>query len=214
MLNPFPTRTTDTGNLINRIRQSLHLSDDQVIIQPSDYQKMRKPDKDKFIRLYAKGEFIEKYNPYIRHIVRRTRSFLEETINPETQKPYLDKIEVILYGEDDDSALTLEGYQKQAYQQAKDFCHLLSQRTKAGGFMSTLMLKRIGSTIIAGQLTAMKMLAWTQTGKNVLSAEYDVVFDGLYGLWNAIYYGVKELQEFYVERFHGIIEILKTGSYF
>ena len=88
MLNPFPTRTTDTGNLINRIRQSLHLSDDQVIIQPSDYQKMRKPDKDKFIRLYAKGEFIEKYNPYIRHIVRRTRSFLEETINPETQKPY------------------------------------------------------------------------------------------------------------------------------
>lgn len=140
MLNPFPTRTTDTGNLINRIRQSLHLSDDQVIIQPSDYQKMRKPDKDKFIRLYAKGEFIEKYNPYIRHIVRRTRSFLEETINPETQKPYLDKIEVILYGEDDDSALTLEGYQKQAYQQAKDFCHLLSQRTKAGGFMSTLML--------------------------------------------------------------------------
>lgn len=177
MLNPFPTRTTDTGNLINRIRQSLHLSDDQVIIQPSDYQKMRKPDKDKFIRLYAKGEFIEKYNPYIRHIVRRTRSFLEETINPETQKPYLDKIEVILYGEDDDSALTLEGYQKQAYQQAKDFCHLLSQRTKAGGFMSTLMLKRIGSTIIAGQLTAMKMLAWTQTGKNVLSAEYDVVFE-------------------------------------
>lgn len=29
-------------------------------------------------------------------------------------------------------------------------------------------------------------------------------FDGLYGLWNAIYYGVKELQEFYIERFKGV----------
>lgn len=34
--------------------------------------------------------------------------------------------------------------------------------------------------------------------------EYDVFFDGLYGLWNAIYYGIKELQEFYLERFQGV----------
>ena len=34
--------------------------------------------------------------------------------------------------------------------------------------------------------------------------EYDVYFDGLYGLWNAIYYSVKELQEFYKERFKGV----------
>ena len=34
--------------------------------------------------------------------------------------------------------------------------------------------------------------------------EYDIIFDGLYGLWNAIYYGVTELQEFYIERFQGV----------
>lgn len=34
--------------------------------------------------------------------------------------------------------------------------------------------------------------------------EYDAQFDGLYGLWNAIYYGVKELQEYYLERFSGV----------
>ncbi len=34
--------------------------------------------------------------------------------------------------------------------------------------------------------------------------EYDVIFDGLYGLWNAIYYGVEDLQEFYLERFQGV----------
>lgn len=38
----------------------------------------------------------------------------------------------------------------------------------------------------------------------VCFCEYDVVFDGLYGLWNAIYYGDKELQEFYIERFRGV----------
>lgn len=34
--------------------------------------------------------------------------------------------------------------------------------------------------------------------------EYDVFWDGLYGIWNAIYYGVEELQEFYIERFQGV----------
>ncbi|MBR3173829.1 MAG: DUF4417 domain-containing protein [Eubacterium sp.] len=34
--------------------------------------------------------------------------------------------------------------------------------------------------------------------------EYDEIFDGLYGLWNAIAYGIKELQEFYLERFKGV----------
>ncbi len=34
--------------------------------------------------------------------------------------------------------------------------------------------------------------------------EYDVIFDGLYGLWNAIYYDVKELQDFYINRFKGV----------
>lgn len=34
--------------------------------------------------------------------------------------------------------------------------------------------------------------------------EYDIFFDGMYGLWNGIYYGNKELQEFYIERFQGV----------
>ncbi len=34
--------------------------------------------------------------------------------------------------------------------------------------------------------------------------EYDAVFDGLYGLWNGIRYGILEIQEFYKERFRGV----------
>lgn len=44
-----------------------------------------------------------------------------------------------------------------------------------------------------------------QTPNTAVSfCEYDLHFDGLYGLWNAIYYGVAELQEFYLERFKGV----------
>lgn len=41
-------------------------------------------------------------------------------------------------------------------------------------------------------------------GTCVTFFEFDEVFDGFYGLWNAIYYGVKELQEFYIERFKDV----------
>ena len=34
--------------------------------------------------------------------------------------------------------------------------------------------------------------------------EYDIFFDGLYGLWNGIYYGVKDIQDFYKERFKDV----------
>ena len=34
--------------------------------------------------------------------------------------------------------------------------------------------------------------------------EYDVFFDGLYGLWNGIYYSIAEIQDFYKERFRGV----------
>lgn len=45
---------------------------------------------------------------------------------------------------------------------------------------------------------------WQTQNACICFFEYDVVFDGLYGLWNAIYYNVKELQEFYIERFQGV----------
>lgn len=34
--------------------------------------------------------------------------------------------------------------------------------------------------------------------------EYDQFFDGLYGLWNGIYYGIKEIEDFYIERFRNV----------
>jgi superfamily II DNA or RNA helicase len=176
MRNPFPERTAG-AHKINSLRDSLDIPDDQFVLSPEIYTSGRMSIRNKIKTLYITDKYVLNFNPYIRHIVRRTRDFLENTINPSTGEPYLKKIDVLLLGEHDDDSLPLEGYQKQAYQKAQEFCSLLSKRVKAGGFMSTLMLKRIGSTILAGENTAKKMLAWTEEGRQILEDEFDVTFE-------------------------------------
>ena len=43
--------------------------------------------------------------------------------------------------------------------------------------MKTLMLKRIGSSILSGEHTAKKMLAWTEEGRQILEDEFDEDFE-------------------------------------
>lgn len=175
--NPLPTKTPSAQDRVNRIRDRLDIPDRTYVLPADYYASLSGSKKDSIRTLYTTDEFVANYNPYIRHIVRRTRDFLENTINPASGETYLKKILVELYGEGDDGAIPLEGYLRQAYSKAQEFCTLLSARVKAGGFMSTLILKRIGSTIIAGDNTAKKMLAWTEAGKEILQDEFDVIFE-------------------------------------
>jgi superfamily II DNA/RNA helicase len=46
-----------------------------------------------------------------------------------------------------------------AYEKAEEFCKLLQERTKAGGFMKTLMLQRLCSSFASGLKTARKLMA-------------------------------------------------------
>lgn len=84
---------------------------------------------------------------------------MENTISPETGEPYLKAIKVKLFGETDEEALILPPYLQEAYNHAEEFCDLLQKRVRGGGFMKTLLLRRIGSTMIAGKKTAERMLA-------------------------------------------------------
>jgi superfamily II DNA or RNA helicase len=173
--NPFPQRT-ENNRRIGIIRDQLDLADDAFVLDQSLYGSLRRPQKQKIKELYYDDRFVINHNPYIRCIVRRTRDFLENTINKETGEPFLKKIDVALLGEKPGEALELKGYLLEAYQIAEEFCSLLSARVKGGGFMSTLMLRRIGSTMLAGEGTAKKMLAWTREGKERLKDLYDDVF--------------------------------------
>lgn len=76
------------------------------------------------------------------------------------KKGQLPKIEVILHGEDDKEAIPLYDYLCDAYGLAEKFCELLGGRMQSGGFIKTMLLRRMGSTMFAGKKTAEKMLAW------------------------------------------------------
>ena len=152
--NPFPPASE--GSPFNTMRLKASMKDDDFFydsligdLEPSDQKRLTDLLKD---------GFFQQHNPYIRHVVRRERSYLENTIDQETNEPYLKKIEVVLFGEEDDEALRLSGYMKQAYEYAEQFCEALGSRSHSAGFLKSLLLKRVGSSMVAGKSTGLKML--------------------------------------------------------
>lgn len=172
--NPFPPSHEDEMTF-GMIRRRLGIKDDQFVIN-ANILDLSKPDQAKIGRILD-NNFYQRYNPYIRHVVRRERGYLENTINPETGEPYLQKIEVELHGETEEDALVLSSYLKQAYMFAEEFCNLLGKRNKSSGFLKTLLLKRIGSSVVAGLNTGRKMLNEWNTSFAEWADEEDDVYD-------------------------------------
>ncbi|MFZ3137061.1 MAG: phospholipase D-like domain-containing anti-phage protein [Thermodesulfovibrionales bacterium] len=152
--NPLPPAEEDRDFLL--LRRSLKLADEVVVLPGGIWETLSGPDRNRIKRIA--DHFAQLHNPFIRHIVRRTREHLERTLDPETSEPFLKPIKVQLYGESEDEGIILPPYLKEAYSLAEEFCKLLSSRVKGGGFLKTLLLRRVGSSIVAGKLTAEKML--------------------------------------------------------
>ena len=170
MRNPMPApeihgteaEWTNGAQDIDRFRKHLRMRPDAFVLSQAEYDRYPQPEKDLLRRIWATDHFVAHQNPYVRSIVRRTRDWLETTVNPVTGLPYLQRIEVVLHGETPEESLPLQGYFADAYRTAEEFCKLLSSRATAGGFLKTMLLKRIGSTMLAGEATARKMLAWAE----------------------------------------------------
>ena len=103
------------------------------------------------------------HNPIVRHTVLRRRQTLEDaglleqvavTIHPDPQQPHDAYPGVGFAGL---GLLTNHAFDL-AYQAAEDFTAALQQRTRAAGFMKTLLLQRICSSFASGQLTAARLL--------------------------------------------------------
>lgn len=152
--NPLPPAEESLDFKILRTR--LKLDDTSAVAPGESWQKLHEPDKARVRRLTR--SFAQIHNPFIRHIVRRTREYLENTLDPDTGEPYLKPVRVELFGEADNEAILLPQYLSDAYKIAEDFCRLLGQRVKGSGFLKTLLLRRVGSTIYAGKCTATNML--------------------------------------------------------
>lgn len=164
--SPMPPRQEHRD--FELLRRSLEMSDEQVTAPGDALNKLRPPDRQRIRSMFPR--FVDEHNPFIRHIVRRSREYLEQTRDPETNEPYLKPIEVRLWGERDDDAIRLPPYLREAYDIAEHFCQAIGSRMKGAGFLKTLLLRRVGSTIAAGRSTAEKMLgSW----ESIELPEYD-----------------------------------------
>lgn len=140
-----------------QIRARLGLTDRHSFAKAGDLGRLGPPDLARVRRLAR--DFFPDHNPYIRHIVRRTRDYLEDTIDPATHEPYLQPVRVRLFGERAEQVITLPPYLRGAYEQAEQFCRILGQRPGLNsGFLKTILLRRAGSTLVAGLQTARRML--------------------------------------------------------
>lgn len=155
MRNPLPPKSEHRDFEV--IRGRLDVPDSQGVVPGHDLDRLRPPDRARIQSMFLR--FSREHHPFIRRIVRRTREQLENQIDPETNEPLLQRVGVRLLGEADHEAIRLPPYLRQAYELAEDFCEKLGQRMKAAGFLKTLLLRRVGSSIHAGLNTARKMLA-------------------------------------------------------
>lgn len=152
--NPLPPK--QEGRDFEVLRRSLTLPE-AVAVAPGDrLTALSAADQSRIQRGF--GDFVTQHNPLIRHLVRRTRGQLENQLDPETHEPLLQRIGVQLFGETPEEAIPLPGYLRQAYTLAGDFCTAFSKAHQASGFLETLLLRRIGSSIYAGQRTVERIL--------------------------------------------------------
>lgn len=154
--DPLPSRYENPA--FDRIRRSLDGSDTTWQFSPESLEKLSPAIRRVQLLHGVLPSYGERFNPLLRCIVRRTRGYLEATINPATGGYFLPKVTVKLFGEEDESALVLGGYLREAYQEAEAFCQLLQQRVKGAGFFKTLLLRRLGSSMEAGRRTVSKLL--------------------------------------------------------
>jgi PLD-like domain/Helicase conserved C-terminal domain/SNF2-related domain len=158
--DPFPPASEGLDYAV--LRRSLNLDDETTVVPGNAFDRLRPPDRTRMRNAFK--DHIQNHNPFIRHIVRRTREFLENTINPDNNEPYLKPVKVMLHGERDQDAILLPPFLSDAYAQAEEFCDLLKERSAGNGFLRTLLLRRVGSTMEAGRLTAERMLRnWAET---------------------------------------------------
>ena len=169
MRNPLGDKF-DNPTTFGILRDSLDMKTTDYFVD-KQYDELSLPQKNIVDKLSP--DFAERHNPFIARIVRRTRKYLEETINPATNEPYLLPIKVKLFGEQASDSIKLPLYLQDAYSKAEEIAKDMGK--KNSGFITTLILRRVGSSMYAGKMTAEKMLI--KSGKTASSEQLDLMDD-------------------------------------
>lgn len=156
--NPLPS--ANEHYLVQQIREYLGI-DSMTFFCAHRYEDLDYMIQNIWLSECLDPKFFIENNPVLRHTVLRKRKQLEED-------GLLEKVGVNTHP----VIRNLAQYQSRfvglgiptntpfqvAYEKAEEFSKLLQSRTKAGGFMKSLMLQRICSSFASGLKTAQKML--------------------------------------------------------
>jgi superfamily II DNA or RNA helicase len=157
--NPLPPGSEDA--LFAALRLQLGLAD-RAFFTDRGFGSLGFLEQQALGQALAPG-FLREHNPIVRHTVLRRRQTLEEA-------GLLEKIGVDIHPEPNAPATAYAGVGFSglglltnhpfdlAYQAAESFTAALKKRTKAAGFMKTLLLQRICSSFASGRATAEKMV--------------------------------------------------------
>lgn len=157
--NPLPPRSEDS--LFDAIRTDASVPDDRFFtdIPVADLDPLTRDQFDERLAFPKNGlSFFQQNNPLVRHIVLRKRKELEE-------RGLMDRVAVDIWPNIANPMPMFEGLAlmtshefDEAYRAADDFTTALRKRTKAAGFMKSLLMQRICSSYASGLATARKLL--------------------------------------------------------
>jgi hypothetical protein len=99
------------------------------------------------------GDLVRHHNPFIRHVIKRRRRDLRNRDGT----PVFRDVPITLHGERDEDALVMSDSMAAAYEDARAYCQLIAKVRPTAGILRTLLLRRIGSSLRAGLLTARKL---------------------------------------------------------
>ncbi|OGA48887.1 MAG: DEAD/DEAH box helicase [Betaproteobacteria bacterium RIFCSPLOWO2_12_FULL_62_58] len=157
--NPLPPGNEDALFATLRLQMGLP---EQIFFTDRGFGSLAFLEQQAVGQALAAG-FFREHNPIVRYTVLRRRQTLEEA-------GLLERVAVAVHPNPENSATGYPGIGFSglglltnhpfdlAYQAAEAFTEALKQRSKASGFMKTLLLQRICSSFASGRATAEKML--------------------------------------------------------
>ncbi len=169
--SPLPlvdsTQEHRARRLYSAIRQDLGLADSkwQSNNPFTDLDDITREDLEIELQREISGAaFFQRENPFVRHIVLRKRSILEDSglltkigVNVHPDRDLAKEVHLFNALFAGDALRTSEDF-KEAYAEARRFGQALAKRGAGGGFMKNLMEQRICSSIVAGLNTAKMLL--------------------------------------------------------
>lgn len=194
--NPLPPRQADP--LFDHVRADLDLDDTrhETSRPVTDLNEFtRRELQDKASEREGGITFFQRCNPILRHTVLRKRATLEDRgllpriavdIHPNgpSEKPFFDGLGLL-------TTPPIEA----AYEAAEDFTRLLGKRTRAAGFLKSLLLQRICSSLASGLRTTERLLA-----REMLDDDDDQDNSGLSDLTNGERECLERLRSSLLER--------------